>query len=931
MGAFDNRIYIYDCTAGYTLSSMISQHNSFITHFDFSASSQYLMSNCGAYELCFFEADTGMHIPGASRLKDVRWATQTSPLSWATSSIWPPQADGTEITAVDCNVANANGQIVVASGDNFGRLSLHRYPAVGTKGLPKAQRYRGHSAHITKVRFASGDSHLLSIAAHDRAIFQWAHEGDDLAHADEADAKPFATAGDLGDADAARSSADPGGGGAIDGEVAGGKAAAASAKEKQEGDYVAAKPWLLSIVEPSDPPKPDASAPEHLSLELEAIHGFAGAGATRSAIAYNMLGEVIFPCGSNCVVYSKQTHSQTFYREHASTVAALATSDDGHFIASGENTHRPRVHVWDAQTCTNVITLPAFHRQGIVSLSFARDARRCVSVGADADFSLAVWRSVDGEWYDGFLEANSVGGDKPVNFAHFTDKHDEEHQLVTGGVDHVTFWTLNGATLTPLRALWGSVGKLQTMLCGAAIGIRFVTGASSGHLYVWKNRRCEKMIRAHERSIESLHATPAGLVTAGSDGFVKLWTLQFQHLRSYDLAEAPVPPLLAAVCGVHSALDMSGGAITKIIVGTASSEVYEIAKDSGSITLLAEGHHGDGAEVWGLAPHPTDADVFATSGDDATVRIWSVGQRRLLRKAKLDTPTRAVAWSPDGKRLLVGMGGHASGLRQKKDGAFLILNAETMQVLFEGRDSRHYIRDAKFSPDGKSFALGSMDQKIYLYDAASTVLRAKCDKHTSYVMSLDFSDDSAYVQSDAGDYEHLYHNAMDGTNFRLPSQLKNVEWSSWTCVFGWPVQGAWPTYNADAASAGGATSGGGGGAKALPDVTTTDRSRGASRPLLAVGDEAGVVRVFKYPCLAKSAGALEQAAHVSHISRARFNASGTHLITVGKRDRGVMVWRVVDSTPAEKKPSAADKAAKGSGGASAAGGGDAAAAAPPAP
>ena len=54
-GAFDNRIYIYDCTAGYTLSSMISQHNSFITHFDFSASSQYLMSNCGAYELCFFE------------------------------------------------------------------------------------------------------------------------------------------------------------------------------------------------------------------------------------------------------------------------------------------------------------------------------------------------------------------------------------------------------------------------------------------------------------------------------------------------------------------------------------------------------------------------------------------------------------------------------------------------------------------------------------------------------------------------------------------------------------------------------------------------------------------------------------------------------------------------------------------------------------
>lgn len=48
---------------------MISQHNSWIRHLDFSANSVYLQSNCGAYELCFFEADTGLFIPAASRLK----------------------------------------------------------------------------------------------------------------------------------------------------------------------------------------------------------------------------------------------------------------------------------------------------------------------------------------------------------------------------------------------------------------------------------------------------------------------------------------------------------------------------------------------------------------------------------------------------------------------------------------------------------------------------------------------------------------------------------------------------------------------------------------------------------------------------------------------------------------------------------------------
>ena len=76
---------------------------------------------------------------------------------------------------------------------------------------------------------------------------------------------------------------------------------------------------------------------------------------------------------------------QAFYRAHGSEIAALAVSADGRFIASGENGHRPRVHVWQASTVTQVCLLPEFHRQGIAGLSFSRDGTRCCSVGADAD------------------------------------------------------------------------------------------------------------------------------------------------------------------------------------------------------------------------------------------------------------------------------------------------------------------------------------------------------------------------------------------------------------------------------------------------------------------------------------------------------------------------------------------------------------------
>lgn len=108
-------------------------------------------------------------------------------------------------------------------------------------------------------------------------------------------------------------------------------------------------------------------------------------------------------------------------------------------------------------------------------------------------------------------------------------------------------------------------------------------------------------------------------------------------------------------------------------------------------------------------------------------------------------------------------------------------------------DSRHWIPDVKFSPDGKSFAVGSMDHKIYIYNAETYRLRGTCDRHNSHIREFDYSVDSMYIQSDSGDYEHLYFEAADGEYFSAGSQLKDIKWADWTCLFGWPVQGAWST------------------------------------------------------------------------------------------------------------------------------------------
>ncbi len=71
---------MYNTESKYTPMPTFEKHNSYITHFDFSQDSRYLQSNDGAYELLFGDVSTGAHIPAASALKDVQWATWTCTL-----------------------------------------------------------------------------------------------------------------------------------------------------------------------------------------------------------------------------------------------------------------------------------------------------------------------------------------------------------------------------------------------------------------------------------------------------------------------------------------------------------------------------------------------------------------------------------------------------------------------------------------------------------------------------------------------------------------------------------------------------------------------------------------------------------------------------------------------------------------------------------
>lgn len=98
------------------------------------------------------------------------------------------------------------------------------------------------------------------------------------------------------------------------------------------------------------------------------------------------------------------------------------------------------------------------------------------------------------------------------------------------------------------------------------------------------------------------------------------------------------------------------------------------------------------------------------------------------------------------------------------------------------------------SPDGKYLAVGSHDNRIYVYDIADNYkLVSRCKGHSSYIMAIDWDCSSKWMRSNCGAYELLFWNMPEGTQDKSGrSNTVGVEWATKTVKFSWHVNGIYP-------------------------------------------------------------------------------------------------------------------------------------------
>jgi len=281
--------------------------------------------------------------------------------------------------------------------------------------------------------------------------------------------------------------------------------------------------------------------------------------------------------------------------------------------------------------------------------------------------------------------------------------------------------------------------------------------------------------------------------------------------------------------------------------------------------------HSDN-ELWGLSVNPLNPYQVVTGGGDNTLRIWDTKNNKQIKHLILDQDFRAVDWSSDGNFLVVGsMCGKIYYIPYE---SFTV--KQTYQSIF--KTEKQWIQELKISPDCKYVAYGAHGgvSKVEILNVNPDSAKNNLTQYgilnprfTSALTHLDWSQDSNFVVCNSLAFELKFLN-ISSKNLIAASAAVDIDWNTWTCLFGFPVQGIWP-----------------------PDSTNyvvNYTCMSNNKKVLATADDFSLVKLFKYPCVVEKAKYKSFSGHSSHVCKIRFSKNDLFLFSVGGNDKSVFIW-----------------------------------------
>ena len=640
------------------------------------------------------------------------------------------------------------------------------------------------------------------------------------------------------------------------------------APPKHTNSFMAVRPWLGSIVEPSVIPPLSNEQPAQ-NLKIEHIYGYRSLDARSNVLYLNGGKEIVYMSASVVIIHNTTTNKQRFlgsgekttFKGHDDDITAIAISSDKTKLASGSLGKNPMICIWNLEDGS----LAHSFRQGVDTklvsgLSFSPDGKYLASVAGDDAHNVYLFDAATGT-----VIANNHVGTEAVTDLSFSHKSNE---FATIGKNGIKFWHYDGKTLEGKRGIFGthkitdlwSITWLPNGTC--------LTGGTTGSVYLWEGNSCSKEYKAHTGPVSGIIAVNDLIITSGRDNKVIIFDNKFVKKEEIEVRSNA------------KALDFDIPT-NRIAAGLRDGTVIEIEN---SVVRILNQSHSDG-ELWGLALD-TKTGYIVTTADDNKILVFDPKERKCIGEGIINEKAgpkpssmgastlsqfppnqcaRVVAVNPVNGHVAIGVNDGQLSIRA----GVLELNTR----IVDHHDAKEWIEATQYSPCGNFLAVGSHDNFVYVYDVNHNYkLISKFVKQNSFITSLDWSTDSNSIQSVSGSYEVLYSDAHNAHQFTEGGhKFKDEEWTTWSSKLGWPVQGIFPS----------GTDG--------SHINGVDRNN--KKDLVATGDDWRLVNLHRWPALFGSTPK-SYVGHSEHVVRVKFDSKDEYLYSIGGYDRTLIQWKI---------------------------------------
>lgn len=258
--------------------------------------------------------------------------------------------------------------------------------------------------------------------------------------------------------------------------------------------------------------------------------------------------------------------------------------------------------------------------------------------------------------------------------------------------------------------------------------------------------------------ITSVAYMPDGqhFITARNDGTFRL--LEAQTGKVTRIFEAHRAGSVIVVVSSNGTNVLSGGAdgMVKLWHRQGSTPLAEFKGHSSAITALALSLDGKMA-------------VSASGGQH--VRLWDTSAGDLLKTLRTGESVTALAFSPDGKRVLIGT----------IEGKIQLQDIESNKPIAHFVGHQDTITSMQFSPDGNTVITGSDDDTAILWDAHTGRIMHILKGHIDEVFDVKFSPDGSLIVTASCDHTSKLWNAQTGELLRTfeghTEGILSVAWS----------------------------------------------------------------------------------------------------------------------------------------------------------